>query len=109
MAQRKIIILLSGEIASGKTTLADKLKDAFEFHTFKTRQAIKDLAKKKLKGLPPDRAFLQNFGSELDRSNDGKWVLDYFQNDLNFSFDTTPLYVVDAIRIGSQIKHFRNA
>lgn len=109
MAQRKLIVLLSGEIASGKTTLADKLKDAFEFHAFKTRAAIKELAKKKLKGMPPDRGFLQKFGTELDKRDDGKWVLDYFQNDLNFSFDTTPLYVVDAIRVEAQMKHFRNA
>jgi adenylosuccinate synthase len=109
MAQRKIILLLSGEIASGKTTLADKLKEAFNFHVFKTRNAIKDLGRKELKGAEPERTFLQQFGTSLDKKDEGKWVLNYFQNQLNFSFDATPLNVIDAIRIKEQIEHFRKA
>lgn len=109
MAQRKIILLLSGEIASGKTTLAGELKKAFDFHSFKTRNALIDLGNKALKGAEPSRTFLQQFGTSLDKKDEGKWVLDYFQNDLNFSFDKTPQYVVDAIRIKSQIDHFRKA
>lgn len=109
MAQRKIILMLSGEIASGKTTLAENLAKAFDFKLFKTREAIKDLAKKQLKGQPPDRTFLQKFGTQQDKKNDGKWVLEYFQNDFNFSFEKGSFYVVDAIRFGKQIEHFRNA
>lgn len=109
MAQRKIILLLSGEIASGKTTLAEKLEKGLGFELFKTRDAIKDLAKKSLKGKPADRHFLQKFGASMDKKDDGKWVLNYFQNDFSFSFEKSSLYVVDAIRVGSQVRHFRNA
>lgn len=109
MAQRKIILLLSGEIASGKTTLAQSLNGAFDFNMFKTRAAIKELGKKQLKGKPPERDFLQKFGTSLDKKDDGKWVLDYFQNDFNFSFDSSPYAVVDAVRMGGQVTHFRKA
>ena len=109
MAQRKIIILVSGEIASGKTTLAHKFEEKFGFKVLKTREAIINLAKKKLKGLPPDRTFMQNFGTALDKKDEGRWVLDYFQNDFDFSIDNTNFFVVDAIRILNQIKHFRKA
>ena len=81
MAERKIILLLSGEIAAGKTTLAKNLEEKFGFKVLKTRKALKELAKKKLKGEEPDRTFLQKFGTILDEQQDGKWVLDYFQND----------------------------
>jgi adenylosuccinate synthase len=109
MAERKIIILISGEIASGKTTLAHKLEERFGFIVLKTRGAIKDLAKKKLKGADPDRSFLQKFGTHLDDKENGKWVLDYFQNDFGLSYGEHSFFVVDAIRILKQIEHFRKA
>jgi adenylosuccinate synthase len=109
MAERKIILLLSGEIASGKTTLADRLQTMFNFKIFKTRDALVELGKKALKGQQPDRAFLQKLGTSLDSKEDGKWVLDYFQNDLNFSPKHDMFYVVDAIRIRKQLEHFRKA
>ena len=52
---------------------------------------------------------LQKFGASLDEKNIGKWVLDYFQNDFGFSFEKNSCFVVDAIRIIEQVKHFRQA
>lgn len=109
MAERKIIILLSGEIASGKTTLASKLEERFDFKILKTRDALKVLAKKKLKGEEPDRSFLQKFGNDLDKKDNGKWVLDFFQNDFGFSFDEHAFFLVDSVRILKQVEHFRKA
>ncbi len=109
MAERKIILLISGEIASGKTTLAHKLEENFDFTILKTRSEIKELAKKKLKGESPDRSFLQKFGRQLDKSDDGKWVLNAFQNKFGSALDTQHLFVIDAIRIKEQLKTFRDA
>lgn len=109
MAERKIILVISGAIASGKTTLAQKLEENFRFKILKTRDALETLAKKRLKGTISDRSFLQRFGRELDEANDGKWVLDYFHNDFGFSLSKESLYVIDAIRISKQIEHFRKA
>jgi adenylosuccinate synthase len=109
MAERKIIVVLSGQIASGKTTLAKKLETKFGFKVLRTKEALKNLAKKKLKGVEPDRTFLQKFGTSLDEKEDGKWVLDYFQNDFGFSFQNNRFFVVDSIRIVKQLEHLRNA
>jgi adenylosuccinate synthase len=109
MAERKIIILVSGEIASGKTTLAHKLEKRFGFKILKTRDALIDLARKKLKDQEPERSFLQQFGTALDKKDGGKWVLDYFQNDFDFSLEKANLFFVDAVRIQKQIDHFRKA
>src|SRR4029079_9193002 len=109
MAQRKIIVLLSGQIASGKTTLSKKLEEKFNFKYLRTRSAIKNLAEKELKGREPDRSFLQKFGTSLDTKDNGKWVLNYFQKDLGYSLDEGSFYIVDAVRVLKQIEHFRKA
>lgn len=109
MAERKIIIVISGEIASGKTTLAQKLESRFGFKLLKTRDALIHLASKKLAGESPSRSFLQKFGANLDATDGGKWVLNYFQNDFGFSVSGHSCFVVDAVRILNQINHFRDA
>jgi adenylosuccinate synthase len=109
MAERTIILLISGEIASGKTALANKLEEKFGFKILKTREAIIQLARKQLKTKIPDRTFLQKFGTSLDEKEDGRWVVDYFQNEFNFSSKKSSFYVVDSIRILKQINHFRKA
>lgn len=109
MAERKIILLLSGEIAAGKTTLAHKLEENFGFTVLKTRLALKELGKKKLKGNEPDRTFFQKYGRQLDKDNEGKWLLDYFQLNYGSDLDTKSFFVVDSIRIKDQLKQFRQA
>ena len=109
MAQRKIIILLSGEISSGKSTLAKNLQDDFNFKICKTREAIKELGKKHLKGAEPDREFLQKFGESLDKKGNGKWVLNSFQEQYNNIFGEHNFFIVDSVRIIQQIQHFRTA
>lgn len=109
MAQRKIILLLSGEIASGKSTLAKRLEKKFGFKVLKTREVLRELAMKKLAGKIPERDFLQKYGEELDKSGDGKWVLEAFKNAFSAVTNEGNLYLVDSIRIAKQIEHFRAA
>lgn len=109
MAQRKIILLLSGEIASGKSTLSKNLEDRFNFKICKTREALKELGRKKLKGKEPSRDFLQKLGETLDKSEKGKWVLNSFEEKFGYQFNDFNFYVIDSVRILDQIKHFRTA
>lgn len=81
MGERKIILALSGEIASGKSTLSRRLEEAFGFAVCKTKEGLNHFAKQKFKGTHPDRAQLQSFGESLDVEGGGKWVLDYFMSD----------------------------
>jgi adenylosuccinate synthase len=109
MGDRKIILVLSGEICTGKTTLANKLEATFGFKHCRTKDGLNQFAQKKLKGKVPDRTFLQKFGEELDTKQKGKWVLEYFQLSFSKTFDENSFYLVDSVRILDQIKHLRDA
>lgn len=109
MADRKIILVLSGEICTGKSTLSDKLAKDFNFRICKTKEGLKKFAQTKLKGKIPDRIYLQQFGEELDKRFKGKWVLEYFQDLFSSTFSNENFYVIDSSRIIDQIKHIRDA
>lgn len=109
MGERKVIVVLTGEICTGKSTLADKLEDAFAFKRCKTKEGLNFFANKKLNGKVPDRDFLQKYGKQLDTSGGGKWVLEYFQHLYQKEFDKSNLYLIDSARILKQIQHIRTA
>jgi adenylosuccinate synthase len=109
MAERKVILLFSGEIGSGKSTLARKLEERFGFKVLRTRDALKELGQRHLKGNVPDRTFYQQFGEALDKKDGGKWVLDFFQEEFKLSLQNDRLFIIDSVRIAKQIEHFRKA
>src|SRR5579864_5070819 len=107
------IVLLSGRVASGKTTLWQQLITNFpseHIHVLKTKDLIRELAAKKLgRALPAERRTLQDFGDQLDRDTGGKWVLDALISLINkyASTQASPIFVVDAVRILAQVKAIR--
>jgi len=101
------IVLLSGSVSSGKTTLSEKLHNQFGFDVLKTKELIKELAQKKLRReLAADRRAMQLFGERLDKETDGKWVLDALTKLVR-----TPgqRVIVDSVRILKQIRTIRQA
>lgn len=101
------IILLSGGVRSGKTTLSDQLHRQFGLDLLKTREVIAALARRKMKReLEPDRRALQLFGERLDRETDGKWVLKALDKVVRASRKSI---VVDSVRIKQQIRAIRQA
>lgn len=97
MAQR--IIVLSGAVASGKTTLGDTLVSKYGFQRLKTRQLIHAA-----KGGAVEREHLQQAGESLDRETGGKWVVDALRQ----SIQGTSMVLVDAVRIEPQIEAIRD-
>jgi adenylosuccinate synthase len=99
------IILLSGPISSGKSTLAKGLVKHCGVVIFKTRDVLK-------KNLEPafwlDRKALQSEGDRLDKKTRGKWVVDEFIN-WRASLDEAPIEVVDSVRTPEQVKLMRQA
>ena len=96
MAKR--IIVLSGPVASGKTTLSDALVERYEFTLQKTRDLIRVAQKTEL-----ERGALQLGGDVLDRKTQGRWVADaLFRTLLDLPTDVTIL--VDSVRIEAQVK-----
>jgi adenylosuccinate synthase len=99
MGDRKVIIALSGEICTGKTTLATKLEQDFGFKRCKTREALAYFAEKQPEEQKKDRSFLQCLGEKLDTEGGGKWVLEYFQHLYHKEFAEHNYFLVDSVRI----------
>lgn len=109
MGERKIILVLSGEICTGKSTLSKKLVEKYGFRHCKTIDGLKAIGAKKLNGKDADREFWQKLGHDLDEKKGGKWVLEYFQEQFEKDFSSSNLYLVDSVRIAKQIHHIREA
>lgn len=98
-----LVVVLSGSVSSGKTTLVDSLNRTFGFYVLKSRELIRQL----VPDIPNERAALQAAGDKLDAATGGSWLareLAYFAKELP---DDAPI-VVDAVRIKEQIDHIRS-
>lgn len=106
MYSKRIIVLLSGEIASGKSTVCNGLVKDYEFLQTSTKEVLNTVALKKFKGkIPYERGFFQKFGRELDQKTKGRWVLDEVQHVIA----NNDRILIDSVRIQEQIDAFRSA
>lgn len=109
----KQIVLISGSIASGKTTLSESLSSHFDnIHVLKTKEVIKELAIKKLgREIDAERRAMQEYGDLLDQETKGEWVRDALKKLLTRlgSSEANSVVLVDAVRISDQIKAIRSA
>ncbi|MEI2696152.1 MAG: adenylosuccinate synthetase [Saprospiraceae bacterium] len=107
MKNKKIILVLSGEIGTGKSTVAESLKNHFEFKILSTRDAIIKLAIKKFgqEKIAKDRKLLQLYGEKLDKETKGEWVKNFFQNEINGS----DYVIIESVRKQEQIDALRKA
>jgi adenylosuccinate synthase len=104
------IVLLSGNVSAGKTTLANSLSEGFGFQILKTKDVLRSLAGKGTgRALEPERSAMQKFGEKLDRDTEGKWVLTALTKSMRMSDGTISGVVVDAVRIKQQIDAIRRA
>jgi adenylosuccinate synthase len=97
----RMIVLLSGSVASGKSTLASLLEQRFGFEVVKTRQLLNAVKP----DLSQDRESLQTFGEELDKKTGGQWVVEQLDKVVRNKHDA--LILVDAVRIPGQIEFIR--
>ncbi len=104
------LIVLSGPVSAGKSTLAATLAEKFEVTHFKTHEMIQ-----RLTGAPLDRAALQKAGERLDRKTNGRWVAAEITRVLGEMSDASGSSVesrrvlVDSSRLLSQIEALRQA
>ena len=99
------IILLSGPVSSGKSTLAKGLASRYGMAICKT---IDFLRGKIATNLAGNRKILQSEGEALDRRTGGKWVLNALSAYLRAKPETSAV-IVDAVRIAGQIQAIREA
>lgn len=107
----KLIVLVSGNVSAGKSTLSDALRRQFGATVLKTKEVLKDLAFRKLKTeLPSERKALQDFGTQLDEETGGEWVLEALKKHIrDAKCGQEDVVIVDAVRILEQIKAIRRA
>lgn len=98
--------MLTGEIATGKSTLALELVKKYGFAHVKTTELLEKLAlKSHTRKEFEERGFKQTFGAKLDQKTQGRWVVDEAQE----AITNNHLVLVDAIRIKPQIEAFRSS
>ncbi|MGA3208404.1 MAG: adenylosuccinate synthetase [Syntrophales bacterium] len=100
----KQIILLSGNVSSGKSTLAELLRGNFNAKIFKTRDYLKSRREK----IESARLAMQEFGEVLDRRTKGAWVRDGLTRFISKNgLQEDNMVIVDAVRIAEQILRIR--
>lgn len=99
------IILLSGPISSGKSTLAEGLAERFGMSILKTSEVLK---KRVRTDQGQSRKVLQAEGERLDRKTRGRWVLEELRE---WSDRTNPDVdvIVESVRIHKQVQAIREA
>jgi adenylosuccinate synthase len=95
------IILLSGPVSSGKTTLCNNLVTRFGFSALRTKDLIRKLVPK----IEAERGAMQVYGERLDRQTKGGWVRDALTH---FATEDVTV-IVDAVRILEQVQLIRQA
>src|SRR6185437_9765575 len=100
----KKIVILSGSISSGKTTLAENLVCRFGITLLKTRQFLK----RRGSNVASERTALQEFGERLDKRTKGAWVCeDLIEAVKPLAEDA--IVVLDSVRIPGQVNAIREA
>lgn len=87
-------LLISGEIATGKTAVAVQLADVTVARLVKVREALGEVL-----GIDArDRLTLQVQGADLDRRTNGRWLRDYIRD----RHEPNAQLVIDALRTRRQ-------
>ena len=101
------LVILSGEIAAGKTTLAKGLERDFGFCHIKTRDILMEEIQRTRVGVMGNitRIDLQKTGETLDRqSGGGRWVVPYVLEEMYAGVNV----VLDSVRRTEQVEALRN-
>jgi hypothetical protein len=101
------ILLLSGPIASGKTTLAENLITAHGFRRLKSSDYLKTICTKN--GVAVSRTSLQEAGDQLDLETDYQWLVTDVAKPQMVGEPAQSRWLIDAVRKDRQIEQFRTA
>jgi len=98
------IVVVSGRVASGKSSLADDLCQHFKGKRYSTHAMLVQ----RLGGDDAGRRSLQKEGERLDKRTKGSWVRDDLSRDI-YALEGYQLAVVDSARILGQIDFLRES
>lgn len=98
----RLIVLLSGSVASGKSTLGNHLVNDFDATLLKTWQLLTEIKPDVIR----DREALQSLGEQLDKETDGRWVSEALGKRAARE-PADAIIVADSVRILQQIDWVR--
>jgi adenylosuccinate synthase len=98
------ILLVSGKICSGKTTMSNYFREHFKFIQIKSIELL--LRHPKAHAIPKERRSLQEFGMRLDKETSSEWILEGLMQFIEEN-PNVPGFVVDAVRMQEQIDIIR--
>ena len=102
------VVLVSGPVCSGKSSLVEQLHEKHGAKIVKTKDLIIKMSPK----TKVERGKLQRAGQRLDNADGGAWVAEALQRTIDAgTHGRTPegLFVVDSVRIPGQIDAIRKA
>ncbi len=101
---RKILVL-SGEVGAGKSTLAKRLIERYHANHVSTHSL---LSARLGADVPQERRALQEAGERLDQETNGAWVRDEVQPVAD-ALAPDAFVVVDSVRVAAQLNALRDA
>jgi adenylate kinase family enzyme len=110
MAVEKILLLiLSGAIGAGKTSVAKALMASFAFQKISISDyLISQIPNGELRKGDERRQQLQELGDCIDRETDYRWVVDPVAVQAIAQASLVESWLIDAVRRKRQVEHFRN-
>jgi adenylosuccinate synthase len=99
-----VVVVLSGPVSSGKTTLARQFHDRFGAQHLKTSVLLEEISGGK---VARERRAMQQLGSRLDRETSGGWVADGLVSKIA-ALPKGETVVIDAVRTLEQIEALRS-
>jgi adenylosuccinate synthase len=99
----KVVVVLSGPVSAGKTTLAERLVADFGAMHYRTRLLLEARAEG---SVALERTAMQEFGERLDVATEGRWVAEDLVPQIN-QLGGQAIVVIDAVRIAEQVDALR--
>jgi adenylate kinase family enzyme len=99
------LVLLSGPMAVGKSTVASELVNSHSFRTLRSGPFLNALIRSR--GQEPSRASMQQLGDALDASTDFSWVVKDVATPLIAASPEAERWLFDAVRKLQQVARFR--
>lgn len=103
--KKKVIVLLSGPVAAGKSTLSKILVEEYGYKNIRSGRYLQTLAHDQ--GLDVSRRTLQMLGDSLDDTTDFAWLVDDVAVPMIEGEPGQRLWLLDSVRKARQVQHFR--
>lgn len=106
MNAKLVVLLLSGPVAVGKSTLATKLVGDHGFRTIRSGNHLRSVAAQL--GSDTTRRDLQDLGDSLDLQTDYLWLIDDVASPQIEAAPDHAHWLLDSVRKERQVEHFRS-